>query len=75
MSLRRYIERMRRSTVVVHRPGDPSIRGILVGVHRDCIVLDCAQVLSEGGVVEIDGRAVIPRSDRLWIQELEVTVQ
>ena len=72
MSLRRYIERMRRSTVVVHRPGDPSIRGILVGVYRDCIVLECAEALGGDGPTQIDGRAVIPRSDRLWLQEIEV---
>jgi hypothetical protein len=72
MSLRRYIDRMKRSTVVVHRPDDVSVRGVLAGVYRDCIVLECAEALGVDGPTQIDGRAVIPRSDRLWLQEIEV---
>jgi hypothetical protein len=70
MSLRRYIDRMVRETVVVHMTSGPSVRGVLLAVHRDCLVLIHARFLSGSESVDIAGEAVVPRERVAWLQHL-----
>lgn len=65
----RWIDRLRRQTVVVHMSNGQSIRGLLVGTYKDCLVLAHAAYLGSGGSVQpIDGEAVVPREQIVWMQ-------
>lgn len=66
----RWVQRLLRSSVVVHLSSGSSIRGILVGEYRDAIVLAHAHYLTAGGAEPIDGEAGIPRATIAWIQQL-----
>lgn len=68
MRLRRYIDGMERESVVVHTKTGSSISGVLISVHRDCVVLRHAKLLSASGSVVIDGEAIVPRAEVEWIQ-------
>lgn len=70
MFRKKYIDRMARESVVAHLTDDQSIRGVLVAVHRDCLVLAHASALHSGGSAPIDGEAVVPRSRVAWLQKL-----
>jgi hypothetical protein len=70
----RWIDRLERRTVVAHLVGGASIRGVLAGAYRDCIVLSHATHLGvmDGARVDapIDGDAVILREQVSWLQTL-----
>lgn len=74
MSLIRWISRLVARTVVVHTTQDASIRGILVGEYRDCLVLKHSVYLGTLGgerlETPIDGEVVVPREQVAWIQTL-----
>lgn len=70
MVLRRYITKLARETVVVHTTDRSSFRGVLMAVHKDCIVLVHARLLSTTGTEKIDGECVIPRDNVAWLQHL-----
>lgn len=67
---RPHIDDLVRDTVVVHAGDDDSLKGVLVAVHRDCLVLAHAVSLWDGGETKVDGEAVIPRERVAWIQHL-----
>lgn len=50
--------------------GGASIRGVMVADHPEAIVLEHAEYLSTAQPEEFAGRAVIPRSNVLWLQHL-----
>lgn len=66
----RWLKRLTARTVVVHLTDDESIRGVLVGVYDDCLVLRHAAYLGVKAVDTIDGEAVIPRDKVAWMQNL-----
>lgn len=70
----RWISRLVARTVVVHTTQDASLRGILVGEYRDCLVLKHGVYLGTigGDRIEtpVDGEVVIPRGQVAWIQTL-----
>lgn len=70
--MRRYIDSIARETVVVHHRDGTSMRGVLMAVHRDCIVLAHASVLGAEANTPIDGEAVIERAQVSWLQRLPV---
>lgn len=70
MSAMSWINRLVKRSVVVHTSTGASIRGVLVGVYRDSLVLAHAIYLDQGGNVDVDGEAVVPRSNVSWIQTL-----
>lgn len=57
-------------TVVVHTVQGQSIRGVMTGAYKDCLVLDHAVFLAGDTTTNIDGEAVIPRASVAWIQTL-----
>lgn len=69
--MRRWIDSLTRRTVVVHLTAGESIRGILVGVYTDSLVLDHAAFLASDSVSPVDGSIVIPRGSVSWMQTLE----
>lgn len=71
MNLMRWIDRLTRRTVVVHTTNGMSVRGVLVGAYRDCLVLSHATFLGVETAEQIDGEAVIPRDRVAWLQTLE----
>lgn len=67
----RWLNRQLTHTVVVHTTAKESIRGVLVGVYADCVVLAHAYYLNaESAPTEIDGEAIVPRAQVAWIQKL-----
>lgn len=63
----------RRPTVVVQTIDRRSIRGVLVREGVLKLVLEHAEFLSGGDRAPFSGRAVIPRSNVSWWQELDAT--
>lgn len=67
----RWLDRQRTETVIVHTKTKESMRGVLVGVYRDCLVIAHAYYLNaESAPTEIDGEAIVPRDQVAWIQKL-----
>lgn len=70
----RWLEKLRAETVVVHLTEGSSIRGALVGVYADSLVLRAAEFIGrdagEATRIPIDGEAVIPREKVSWLQHL-----
>lgn len=66
----RWLNRLVRETVVVHTTGGASLRGVLVGVYRDCLVLTHAKYLTSDTTEDVDGEAIIPRPMVAWMQRL-----
>jgi hypothetical protein len=60
------LRRYKGKTIVVHQPGSPSLRGVVLSVYRDCVVLAHASTLEPKAAV--GGEAVIPLSPGVWWQ-------
>ncbi|MFA7265125.1 MAG: hypothetical protein WC054_02335 [Candidatus Nanopelagicales bacterium] len=67
---RKWIAQLTANRVAVHTVNGESLRGILLAVHGDCLVLTAAQILSEHGARPLDGDVVVPREQVAWIQQL-----
>lgn len=65
-----WIKRLSAETVVVHLTTGASIRGVMTGVHRDCLVLVHGAYLGTESVETVDGEIVVPRERVAWIQHL-----
>ena len=59
--LRKYLGR----TVIVHQNG-PSLQGVLLEVHRDCLVLRNATHLDSKE--DLAGEIPVPRAQGVWMQ-------
>ena len=72
-----WLRKLERTTVVVHMRSGQTIRGILTGEYRDCLVLNHSTYLSslDGNTVEtaIDGETIVLRENVAWLQGLGVT--
>lgn len=67
----RWLDKQLRHSVVVHLVSKESVRGVLVGVYRDCLVIAHAYYLNDDSPpTEVDGEVVIPRGQVAWIQKL-----
>lgn len=64
------IRKITRTTVVAHTKDGRSIRGVLVGVHRDSISLASAAMLQDADLdpFPLDGDVLIPRDNVAFIQ-------
>lgn len=67
----RWINRLTRRTVVVHMTTGASVRGVLVGAYRDCLVLQHAAYLGADAIEKVDGEVIVPRDRVAWLQALE----
>lgn len=65
----KWLDQITRRTVVVHMTTGQSIRGVLVGVYVDSIVLQHCSLLGET-MQSIDGEIVVPRASVGWLQTL-----
>lgn len=64
--MRAGLRRYKGKTIVIHQPNSPSLRGVLLHVYRDCLVLAHAVTLEPKG--DVGGEAVIPLSPGVWWQ-------
>lgn len=71
LSRRDYIRELTAETVAVHISDGTSIRGVLTGAYSDVVVLRHASYLTEGSEVPIDGEALVPRSQIVFIQRVD----
>lgn len=71
ISRRPYLKELEAESVVVHTRDDRSIRGALIAVHSDALVLRQAAYLSEdGAAASIDGEVAVPRENVSFFQRL-----
>lgn len=63
--MRRGLKKLVGSTVIVHSRG-PSIRGVLLAAHRDCLVVGHAYSLDDKA--KLAGESVIPLVNGVWVQ-------
>lgn len=68
--MRKYIDSLCRETIVCHLADGTSVQGVLLAVHRDCIVLVAAAVLGGDHNTPADGEVVVERGKVLWMQRL-----
>lgn len=67
----RWLDKQLRETVIVHTTSKESMRGVLVGAYRDCLVLAHAYYLhADSAPTEIDGEAIVPREQVAWVQKM-----
>lgn len=71
----RGLRRLRARTVIVttRQPDDRSIRGVLTGLHRDCLVLTHATYLAEATRAPMGGEVLIPREQVAYVQTVDAT--
>jgi hypothetical protein len=66
---RRWLDALTLETVVLHMTHDgPSLKGLKLAVHDDCIVLRDAIALGEASSNVLDGEVVVPRDRVLFMQ-------
>lgn len=65
-----WLHRLVRETVVIHTGTGASLRGVVVGVYRDCVVLQHARYLTSDTTEDVDGEVVIPRGNVAWMQRI-----
>jgi hypothetical protein len=53
-------------TVVVHNAPAPSLQGVLLHAHRDCLVIAHGRSLDDKA--DLGGELVVPRSPGVWLQ-------
>lgn len=68
--MNRWLRQLERKSVTVHTTDGQSLKGVLIGEHRDCIVLAHAEYLSGDTSEPLDGEAVVLRERVSWIQVL-----
>lgn len=66
---RSFLKGLRSREIVAHTVDGWSLRGVLTGVHTDCIVLDAAKSLGEE-VTNLEGQVALPRTNLAWVQVL-----
>jgi small nuclear ribonucleoprotein (snRNP)-like protein len=73
VSRKQFLASKVRQRIVVNLTDDSSIRGVLLDVHADCIVLAQAEALAPDASVPIDGETLILRERVKWVQVLAET--
>lgn len=75
--LRSYLKRVIRQTVLVQLKGGTSIKGVLVDVYADVVVVRHAAAAVSGAkeFTDVDGEQVIPRGNVDWIQVIDPEVK
>lgn len=69
--MRRGLKRYVGDRVVVYtKDDDRAVRGVLVAVHNDCLVVGHYEYLNEAKATDLPGEAVVPRSNFSWLQRL-----
>jgi hypothetical protein len=68
--MKRWLRQLERKSVSVHTTDGQSLKGVLVGEYRDCLVLVHAEYLSGDTTQPLDGEAVVLRERVSWIQVL-----
>lgn len=67
---RRHLERLRGERVVLQTKDDRSLRGVLVGVHKDCLALAHFTYLDEANPVDLPGEATVLYENVSWVHRL-----
>lgn len=70
MFMSNWITQLKANTVVVHTRSGDSVRGILIGVFKDSLVIAHATLLQGDTTTNIDGEVVVPRDQVAWLQTL-----
>jgi hypothetical protein len=63
-----WLDALTLETVTVHTKDGPSLKGLKVAVHDDCLVLRDVMVLEPEGGTLLKGDVVVPREQVFWMQ-------
>lgn len=66
---RSYLKSITAETVVVTTTTDATLRGILVGIYADALVLRNVTYLNNADSVPFDGEVAVPREKVAFIQK------
>lgn len=66
----RGVKRLRGERVVLQTKDDRSLRGVLLGVYRDCLVIGHFQYLGEADPVDLPGEATVLVENLSWVHRL-----
>lgn len=66
----RGLKRLKGERVVLQTKDDRSLRGILLDVFRDCVVIGHFEYLEEANPVDLPGEATVLTSNLSWIHKL-----
>lgn len=64
------LHRLVGERVVVQTRDDRSLRGVLVAVYRDCVVVGHFEYLNEAQVAELPGEATVRFDNLSWVHKL-----
>jgi hypothetical protein len=70
--MRSGLKRLKGDRVVIQTSDDRSLRGVLTGVYKDCVVIGHFQYLDEANPADLPGEAVIPMENLSWIHKLGI---
>lgn len=59
--------------VVLQTKDEKSLRGVLVGVHNDCVTISNVEYLHQGKADELPGEALVLLGNLSWLHRLAVT--
>lgn len=66
----RGLRRLKGERVVLQTKDDRSLRGILLDVFRDCVVIGHFEYLEEANPVDLPGEATVLVQNLSWIHKL-----
>lgn len=68
----RGLKRLKGERIALHtrQPDDRSLRGVLLDVHKDCLVVGHFEWLEEANPVDLPGEAVVMFDNLSWIHRL-----
>lgn len=68
----RWLPRLERQTVVIVTR-EQTLRGVLIGVYDDVLVLASASVLDERNATPLEGEVIVPKAEVRWLQHITLT--
>ena len=66
----RGLKRLRGERVVLQTKDDRSLRGVLLDVYKDCVVVGHFEYLGEANPVDLPGEATVLCENLSWIHKL-----
>ena len=68
--MRSGLKRLRGQRVVLQTKDERSLRGVLMGVYKDCVVLGHFEYLDEAKPTDLPGEATVLLDNLSWVHAL-----
>lgn len=70
--MRDLMKRLAGERVVVQTKDSQSLRGVLTGVHRDCLTLSSIEYLNDATATDLPGQAIVLLGNVSWVHRYAV---